>query len=236
LVQESALNKEFGRQCEKNGLLVEIRDLKRLYGEEIRVKIAYISKEKELIENAARAEETGDRKKIASLLGYPACCSDFFIKYFPLHDQQPSGEEGGITKKVLSFSKKPYPHELNFFFNFDSRLKPSKLNAEQIKIVENISQYCLYFINHVPCSLNCKASLKKARAMAGVIKEREPGFAETVSSVLKKPIFYLDDFLISVFEHSKVENSRIVPELSTITGKNALKKLKSGKGRLLRFK
>jgi len=78
--------------------------------------------------------------------------------------------------------------------------------------------------------------LKKAREMVRIIEEREPSFAETVHSILTKPIFYLDDFSISVFEHSKVKNSRIIPKLSTVTGKQALKKLKSGEGRLLRFK
>jgi len=118
IVDELVLNKEFKRQCEKNNLFVGIKELKGLYGQKIRVKMAYISKEKELIDSAASAEETGDRKKIASLLGYPECCSDFFIRYFSLSDPISVGGTRGITKKNLRFFKETLSARIKFFFQF----------------------------------------------------------------------------------------------------------------------
>ncbi len=226
---------KFEKECKKNSVIFEIKELKEMYNQKANAKIAYnqkanakiayISKEKELIEKAKEAEEKGNRKKIAKLLGYPECCAEFFSTEHAL----------GITEKILKKSQKPFNWQLNFFYNFDSRLNGSELSEADWKTVERINSYCIYLINHVPCSFECKKSQEYAEKMKKILQKEEPLLAKKIEEILKKPLFYQSELLIAVFEESNVEKSPLLEELSTMKKSEAMNGLKKEIGKLLLF-
>ncbi len=216
---------KFEKECKKNSVIFEIKELKEMYNQKANAKIAYISKEKELIEKAKEAEEKGNRKKIAKLLGYPECCAEFFSKEHAF----------GVTKKILEKSQKPFNWQLNFFYNLDSRLNNIELNALDWQTVERINSYCIYLINHVPCSFECKKSQEYAEKMKKILQKEEPRLAKKIEEILKKPLFYQSELLIAVFEESNVKKSPLLEELSTMKKSEAINKLEKGIGELLLF-
>jgi len=89
----------------------------------------------------------------------------------------------------------------------------------------------LYLISHIPCSFNCKESIKTEKDILKVLKIEAPDFAEKTVNALKKVFLFFDDFNWVVFD-GKVKNNelkdyKVLPYKSLIP-KEKIKLIKEG--------
>jgi len=52
-----------------------------------------------------------------------------------------------------------------------------------------------YLIPYIPCSFNCKESIKYAQKLLDILKLEFPEYHEKLTSFLKKPILFFSDFV-----------------------------------------
>lgn len=118
----------------------------------------YISKNKQKAIKARDYEAENDHKKLGSLLGYPNCCIDFFIK----HNKQEYKKDYDYKNPILKNS-----NDFNYLTNIFKRNKDITL------------------LNHFPCSLNCKNSIRLAKKHLDIIKKYNKKLANLMIKELK---------------------------------------------------
>ncbi|MCP4136719.1 MAG: hypothetical protein GY754_37465 [bacterium] len=155
-----------------------------------------LSKDRQCIKQAQDAYAVDDFRTIGLLLGYPACCVEWFLdKVFedvlvPLTF---------VVREVYLNSKKLlWP--LNNVTNFDGRIARVPKEYE-----DTIPFSFTSLISHVPCSYDCKQSLDIAERNYLLSKKYDrDNFYQL--QLLQKPIFYVDDYNFIVFEGNSGEN------------------------------
>lgn len=198
--------------CPKNNIEENLRELKRLfrgtgikilvgefknnfYGQKIKEPIynLYFSLSIDLARQAYVAEKTGDRKTFGRLLGYPSCCTKSFIENYDQKDYD-------FTIYALLQSRSRVSFYCNFIFNFDS-----KLGGEGIKIFQQTAEIWrpsqhLFLIKHIPCSFDCRESIKLGQKTLKILRKARPRLAQEIERALKKPVLYFDYFNWLVFD------------------------------------
>jgi hypothetical protein len=137
----------------------------------------YLSASEELIEKARAADNSFryhemSREKMSrsirefgALLGYPKCCTDFFVEKMQMLGRDLPGKF--IPDKRIDFR-----------FN---------------NLLNGVSNHFLSF--HEPCSYTCQASESYLKRIYGAVCEKEPGFGKELDRYLKAPylvVFNLD--------------------------------------------
>lgn len=203
--------------AKKRGLEFKIKRIRPYRTKEF-VILAYISKSKQDIDRAAKAEETDDRVKVGELFGYPSCCTNFFIKTLAqkVPCSRPNGKyDYNLVEKILQNSKK-LNFLLNSIYNFSGKGDSSLISKDEN--FARISNYNLFTIPHQPCSFDCKESIKFGKKMQKVLKKELPSFCKSVESFLKKPVIVWNDHEFCTLEGSKKGNairySSFINELS----------------------
>jgi len=106
------------------------------------------------------AHEAGDDIKIGELLGYPKCCSVFFDDVWqkgyvdPIWQQAENSEGSEIIKNKKDF--------LDKLGNVEKKLIRFKKDDENWKINQVFRYIGVRLVPHLPCSNNCKESIKMA--------------------------------------------------------------------------
>ncbi|MCX8189718.1 MAG: hypothetical protein N3F05_00620 [Candidatus Diapherotrites archaeon] len=199
------------------GLECEVKRIK-IYETKESMLLAYISKSRQDIEKAARAEANANRIDVGDLFGYPPCCTSFFIK--TLSEKNPCSKQGGkydynLIERIFQNSKK-LNFLLNSTYNFSSKGDYALIGNDENFI--RISTYNLFFIPHQPCSFDCKESLKFGRKMQHILSKQIPAFCKSAEHFLKKPIIVWNDHEFCTFEGHKegdsIRYSSIIGELS----------------------
>lgn len=180
------------------GLFVLIKKLK-LEGVG-KVRFAYFSIFDGLPEKAYEAEKNRNVKEFGRLLGYPECCIDEFI-----NSSKKSEDEikkfgfRYIINSYLNTKGKPSFY-CNNLFNFESKLVYDEIYIYR-KNQNIFSKYQhLFLIEHIPCSFDCKESIKFGKRTLELLRNHIPKLAEEIVNALKRPVLYFDYFNWLVFD------------------------------------
>jgi len=212
--------------CRKEGLSSLIKPFTQLYGTKLNspINIIYVSRSKDLLEEAYLSDKSGDREKLGELLGYPSCCVDFFSE--ALKD----AESPFPVKTYLKTNGKP-SFLVNNVFKLESRLSSSGVEKIQKNpdFANRISH--LFLISHIPCSYTCKESIDTGKEILTLLKREEPEVAKEIEFTLRKPLLFFDDFNWIIFNGKASGNTldyaSILPPLSLMPG-NVVSKFRDG--------
>lgn len=153
--------------------------------------VAYISKSMELAKQAHKAEKEGNQISFGRLLGYPECCIDFY-QHKILH---PTGNEFSFVLHTFSNTNGKPSFYTNNIFNFQTRVptqyKLKILNSFGKVLGERVRHF---LVSHIPCSYNCKESIRIGKEILKLLKNEDNQFARDVVSNLKKIFLVIDDF------------------------------------------
>lgn len=144
----------FKRKCEELGLYWKLKRYKKLRGFETGVDVLYVSRKPETIERLIEAEAAHDHERMGRIFNFPRCCIDSFC----IRD---SHSRQHLPLEIYSNSRKPFPFYNNFLYYTFTYFQPSS-SAEQ-QCLKRIKSKCLYFIYHLPCSFNCRESIKMGK-------------------------------------------------------------------------
>jgi len=161
-----------------------------------------------------------DLKEIGNLLGYPKCCVDFHGKWLRIKDK--FGEFYAMYE-IYKNSREFY-WQLNFFYNFQSRIEDLKEEYKMLNIYININKeldklvHSLYLIPWIPHSFDCQYSLEIAKKTFEKIEENLPEVAEKIKEILSKPIIFIDRWEWYTFEPDYIrrEDGKIVVKIDRI--------------------
>lgn len=212
--------------CKKIGLFLFFKKYNKLYGGKLKTPVIniYISSSSKLAKKAYEAEIIGDRELLGELLGYPKCCVKSFVDNF------------SKNKDFTILTYKNTHNKPSFFCNnifvFDSKLGPG--NTKEVFSKNNLffkKTKDLFLINHVPCSFNCKKSIKIGKKTLSLLKKERPKFATKIINAIKKSFLYFDYFNWVVFDGTlkddKLFYKQVLPYQSFMKSKE-INKIKSG--------
>jgi len=147
-----------------------------------------ISKSEKKLKEYHKAEENMEMGRsddsLGKLFGYPRCCIEEFTKNTSMNKSLPP--------MTLLNTKGESDFRLNYLYSFDSR----QFNYEEFNRVTK--GYLLsnnYLIPYIPCSFNCKESIKYAQKLLDILKLEFPEYHEKLTFFLKKPILFFSDFV-----------------------------------------
>jgi len=174
---------------------------KRAWGIGKPQEICAISRDKSLAKQTAEYLNFGIEKQ-GQLLGYPKCCVKKH-QYFSSHGL-------GLNSSLVTYQSYRNTQKCNFLtnnlFNFCSRLGAKKENFELLDKYHylnykkfSIPPWNLQFISHIPCSYDCKESIKIGEEIDSLLKEYAPNIEKIIRYTLSKPILFFDLFKLVVF-------------------------------------
>lgn len=117
-----------------------------------------------------------DHMRFGKLLGYPDCCIDFFRL----------NNKAGVSHLYTSF--KNTAGEPSYYCN------------------NSVMDFNYSFIHHIPCSFNCKNTIKLAKEIEKAIAEEEPEFARKIVNYLKKPLLVFGERNMYLFDGESSKN------------------------------
>lgn len=123
-------------------------------------------------------------KTLGEYLGYPVCCQIEYVNNIKYKNNLPN--------KTLLNTRGELNFLLNYLYSFDSR-KFDYVKFNRISTLYNFSN--IYLIPHIPCSFNCKSSIKYATKLLNIIKLYLPQYYKKIVFFLSKPILFLNDFI-----------------------------------------
>lgn len=126
----------------------------------------YISKRREHASLAKMYEAVSNDLSFGRLLGYPECCSQFFVKH---KFKQANKQLDFILPAVRSFKLFP------FYNNYAIRY------------------FGITLINHFPCSLDCQKTAEQGRIRLQIIKKYSQQIADEFERELKSMVIYTED-------------------------------------------
>ncbi len=138
---------------------IGVHDIKKGYF------FAYMSKSKQIADDAKTAESKNDHKALGKILGYPDCCCEFFEKNF-------SGKNYDLTLKALENSE---GFEFPFYSNIAAR------------------HFDVSLLSHFPHDFGCKLSVEIAKRNFEALKKHSLQTSEIFSSILQSCVVYTKD-------------------------------------------
>lgn len=123
------------------------------------IQLFYVSKNRKIAEHAKQAELTKDYAGLGKLLGYPRCCSEFYVTEEPNREDQDF-----IVPLIEAAGQEVYPFANN--------------------ILRRDSGLTLIF--HFPCSFACKESERIGLRVLDIIRRLDPAAAEEIKKELCK--------------------------------------------------
>jgi hypothetical protein len=193
---------------EKYGLIFLIKTYKEIHNvtPQNLDYIVYITKSKNLAGELSEAEKNGNVKKVGEILGYPECCVNFYID---IHKNLMKKGNLCCTESFLNTKSKPNFHTNNIF-NFNSKISGQVEKLRTVQQLNKTDEFMDYFlISHIPCSYDCKESVKMGRDVLRILKAELPEFANEIASALKHPFLVFDDFNWVIF-NGMVKNKNMI--------------------------
>lgn len=160
------------------------------YGPNKNSRLCLISKSEKKLKEYYKLEKKYIEKSVGpfllgKFLGYPACCIEEFIKNLHRKNRNQPTKTFSNTKGKLDF-------RLNYLYNFNSR----QFNYQEFnRISESYRLSNIYLIPHIPCSFNCKESIKYAQKLLNILRIDFPGYYRKLMLIIKRPILYFNDFV-----------------------------------------
>ena len=164
----------------------------------------YISKDKKIAAQAKIAEKEDNHKELGLLLGYPACCCDFFAGNF-------NDKNTDLTLKSLKNSN---GFEFSFYNNIAAR------------------HFDVSLLSHFPHSFHCKPSMQIAKNNLSIIKKSLPQLPEQFMKTLQSAVVYTNEEGIFLLRNFEKENNEIIYGDVISTAKSKLYFLVSSNNKL----
>jgi|SRR3989338_1637854 len=142
----------------------------------------YLSKSREIAENAKIAEIKNEHMELGLALGYPRCCCEFFEKNF-------RDDNADLTLDILKNSN---GYEFPFYINIAAR------------------HFDVALLSHFPHSFECKPSIEIAKNNLGIMHRHSRQVAEMFSGVLKSAVVYTMDEGIFLLRRYEKKNNELV--------------------------
>lgn len=162
----------------------------------------YISKDREMIDKAFRAEKNDRMLDLGELLGYPECCIKNYVERLKDYDS------GGERIRKISESSSEFFWENNIIYTFDTRIIQDIGQRKMDELIK-LNDKSLYLNVHLPCSFDCENSRKNARKLLDKLEEEEKEFAARIPRKLSNPVVFIDNFSWITFQ-GEVSNSEIL--------------------------
>ena len=150
----------------------------------------YLSKNREMAENAKFLEEKDNHFELGLLLGYPKCCCEFFERNF-------SEKNTDLTLKVLENSD---GYKFEFYNNIAAR------------------HFDVSLLSHFPHSFECKPSIQIAKNSLKTINKYSKQLAVMFAGIPQSAIIYTTEegiFLLRKYE--KIKDEIIYSDVLTTT-------------------
>lgn len=125
------------------------------------LQLFYISKDRVVAENAKQAESMKDYLAFGKLLGYPRCCSKFYVAEEPTREDQDF-----IVPLIEAAGEEVYPFVNNILRRDEG----------------------LTLVFHFPCSFACKESEKIGLRVFDIVQRLDPVAAEAIKKALCKDV------------------------------------------------
>ncbi|XOA42790.1 MAG: hypothetical protein ACKKMO_03290 [Candidatus Nealsonbacteria bacterium] len=183
-------------------------------------KVCAISRNKSLAKQTVEYFCNRKHHLTGLLLGYPECCIKkhlyFFYRKLQLNSPLVTYQSYGNAKGCNFLT--------NNLFNFSTRLEQKKEDFELLNKYYHSNEkefpiplWNLQFISHIPCSYDCKESIKIGREIDSLLKEYAPDTEKIIKRTLSKPILFFDLFKLVVFDgylkNGILHYKRIIPPL-----------------------
>jgi len=195
--------------------------------------ICIISRNRSLAEKTMKCFcKGGNYNLMGQFLDYPKCCINKYL-YFSYHNQE--YEFPLVTYKTCQNTKR-YSFLTNNLFNFTSKIKTEKDFKKQAQYFTlnkdfPIPLFYLQFISHIPCSYDCKESIKIGKKIDSLLKKYAPETEKLVKYTLSKPVLFFDLFKLIVFDgyfkNNVLHYSKIIPPFFLVDN-SLMKKIKKG--------
>ncbi|MBW2992235.1 DUF483 domain-containing protein [Candidatus Woesearchaeota archaeon] len=157
----------------------------------------YISKDMDLANLAKYLENANKIGKLGELLGYPDCCTDFFIQNM---DEQAKKNNDFVLPVLNNSEGVVFPKELNIAARyFDFNLLP-------------------FF----PHSFNCEKALKLAKAYLATIINNDPSLAADIARKLNCGVVYTENAGVCLLEDPKLDGEYLSYSNAVSTQKGRL--------------
>ena len=167
--------------------------------------ICAISRNKSLAKQVVRYFCDGKHHLMGSLLGYPKCCIKKHLYFFY------RGRNLQLNSSLVTHQSYRNAKKCNFLtnnlFNFSSRVGCKKEQLEPYDQYRRLNTkeffiplWNLQFISHIPCSYDCKESIKIGEEIDSLLKEYAPDMEKIIRYTLSKPILFFDLFKLVVFD------------------------------------
>lgn len=162
----------------------------------------YLSLKIELAKNAYIAEKEKDDEALGKLLGYPSCCVKNYIIKNSIKNKIPD-----FTIDALISTKTKPSFYCNSIFTFDSKLTSFEKSISYRRNDQVFSNsHHLFLIKHMPCSFDCRESIKIGKRILEILKKEMPELAKEIEEALKRPVLYFDYLNWLVFDGSVRRN------------------------------
>lgn len=205
---------QIGLRCEKNNFNIEIsnsNDKKQIDSGVTKISskgdacFVFVSKNQKKVAEITEAENLLEKKvnhkKIGELLGYPNCCTDFYIK------NRTEAEEKRNDDYTLISLRKSKGFIFPFYLNNTLRYFNSAI------------------ITFFPCSYNCPKALAMSKKIFQEIKTASPEFANFLEDKLKCGVIYTDFDGVHLIRKYKLEKNILTYTIVESTCKNELNKI-----------
>jgi len=152
--------------------------------------LVYISKNMEVAEKAKLAEEKNQHYGLGLILGYPACCCEFFEKNFDDNDSD-------LTLKTLRNSK-------GYVFPFCTNIAARHFDVA--------------LLSHFPHSFDCKESIEIAKKNLDIINKHSNKLAVMFSEIFKGVVIYtIDEGIFLLRRYEKINDEVIYSNILSTT-------------------
>jgi hypothetical protein len=179
--------------------------------------VCAVSKNKSLAKQTAEYLDLGIEEQ-GKLLGYPKCCVE--------KHQNLCKNSLGLNSSLRIYQSYQGTKKCNFLtnnlFNFCSRLGKKKENFEFLNKYYHLNEkhfpiplWDLQIISHIPCSYDCKASIKIGKKIDFLLKKYAPATEKIIRETLSRPVLFFDLFKLVLFDGYLKKNilyyKKIVP-------------------------
>lgn len=130
-----------------------------------------VAKDIDVAREFKAAHNPVDHMKIGAMLGYPACCSKEFVKYWNI-SQDPIFE--------IAYNTVPHTHQL-------SPDDPLVVEKGDPRLYVHLRYAGLRIIPWFPCSFDCEESKERAKKWQSIIDDISPGTSERMITLLGMP-------------------------------------------------
>lgn len=169
-------------------------------------KIIYISKSMDLARKAYELERSNKKKELGKILGYPECCNIFFSDVAIHAANRNVNKIPYITNIFLNTKGKPSFYTNNIF-NSSGRANTYKKKLIMNRKLLEMGKY--FLIPHIPCSYDCKESIKIGKETLKLLKDEKLIFAYEIVKNLKRIFLVFSDFEFVIFD-GMVKGNEIV--------------------------